>query len=81
MITMYPNPAQNDLTFLLKGIDQQAKLNIFDIQGKKVSDRMIDAGTERLVLDVSGNEFTNGIYMILIEKAGERKYEKLVISR
>ena len=80
-VRMYPNPAQNDVTFLLKGVDQQAKLNIFDIQGKKISDRIIDAGTERLVLDVSGNEFTNGIFMIMVEKAGDRRYEKLVINR
>ncbi|MBL0027321.1 MAG: T9SS type A sorting domain-containing protein [Saprospiraceae bacterium] len=80
-LTMYPNPAQNEVIILLKGMDKDAKLSIFDIQGRKLYTRNVDAGTQRLNLDISGDEYYNGVYMMMIDKAGERLFEKLVINR
>ena len=80
-VTMYPNPAQSDVTMVLNGLDQDAELIIFDMQGKKVLGRKVYAGTEKLTIDIAVNELTNGMYLIMVDKAGERLYQKMMISR
>ena len=51
------------------------------IQGRKVDGRKVDAGTDKLILDISGDQYFNGVFMIVVDKAGDRRYEKLVINR
>jgi hypothetical protein len=79
--TLYPNPAQSELNILLKGIDKEATLTIFDIQGKKIIQKKIAPDTNKLYLDLSTSDYMNGMYLIMVDKEGERKYQKMMISR
>jgi predicted kinase len=41
----------------------------------------IEIGTDNLYLDIAGSEYKNGMYLIMVDKAGERFYQKMMINR
>lgn len=71
-VTLYPNPAGKSVT--VKGIMGYENLTITDMYGKKLIERIIRQDAE--TIDIS--TLSNGIYMIQLNKNGERKTLKLV---
>jgi hypothetical protein len=71
-LQIYPNPATTQ--FWLKW-DEAAKLRIFDLNGKLVMERSINAGRNAIQI----NDLKKGIYIVEVVTPGIRKSELLVV--
>ena len=79
-INMYPNPA-NDLINLQTTAFRQltAVIEVYDLNGKKLLEKQIPAGTENFKLDVSNLD--SGLYCCKISMSEKTITKKLIIQR
>lgn len=61
---MYPNPANNNLNVLVKGLDltNNSTLDIYDVTGKLVASLLVNKTDEVKTIDVAN--FAQGIYFV-----------------
>jgi hypothetical protein len=77
-VNLYPNPAQDDATMEIVGLDQDAKIVISDLQGRILSQNNIDAGTTRYTVNVSN--LASGVYYIRIVTDKAVSTQKLIVE-
>lgn len=81
-MTIFPNPAGKEVTFHLHGFkDEGVELTLFDYSGKAVWQTIIEHGRYKLRLDLSGNDFANGVYIVKAGSAGKLLTGQLVVFR
>ncbi|PQJ09727.1 hypothetical protein CJD36_017510 [Flavipsychrobacter stenotrophus] len=61
-LNVYPNPASNQVTIVLKLSSRYDRLLVTDQLGRKVYDRSVDSSQNEATIDVSG--FAKGIYIV-----------------
>jgi hypothetical protein len=76
--TIYPNPAQENATMEINGLDQDAKIVISDLQGRILSQEAISAGTTRYTVNVSN--MASGVYYIRIVTDKAVSTQKLIVE-
>jgi len=77
----YPNPARNNVLVNFTSVNEESVLNIYDLTGRLIQTEIIQRGTESVEIDLSGFEFSNGLYLIEA-KIGENTFvEKLIIQK
>ena len=57
----FPNPAGDQTTILLRGIDREMVLEVSDITGRTLASMLVKSGTNRIVLSTSS--LGNGLYL------------------
>lgn len=77
-ITVYPNPAKNEVTVSSKTAKEKVNIQLFDISGKKVLD-VTEKISSGLKLDVS--KLINGVYIIKGKGADANFSQKLIIKK
>jgi hypothetical protein len=77
-VNLYPNPAQDDATMEIVGLDQDAKIVISDLQGRILSQDNINAGTTRYTVNVSN--LASGVYYIRIVTDKAVSTQKLIVE-
>jgi hypothetical protein len=75
---LYPNPASDNATLDINGLNQDAKIVISDLQGRILSQDNINAGTTRYTLNVS--EMASGVYYIRIITDNVVSTQKLIVE-
>ncbi|MCE3279400.1 MAG: hypothetical protein K0S44_1591 [Bacteroidetes bacterium] len=85
-LSIFPNPSENNLVwvkFRLK-TTKAANLHLMDMLGREVLHMQVSASeriTDRYVqLDLSGNNLTKGIYLVVISNENESISQKLIIQ-
>lgn len=78
-LTIYPNPASDEINVVIDDITADATATIYDMQGRVVTKQIISATTDKATLDVS--TLTDGIYMIQIASRDINCVEHVVIKR
>lgn len=74
-----PNPAQDKIAFTLPGnINSEALIQLYDLQGRKVSSWKFQNLSDQLELDISS--FSAGLYNLEIFLDGKRYYSRLIIE-
>ena len=76
--TIYPNPATDNATMEIIGLDQDAKIVISDLQGRILSQEAISAGTTRYTVNVSN--FASGVYYVKIITEKAFSTQKLIVE-
>ncbi len=76
--TIYPNPATDNATMEIVGLDQDAKIVISDLQGRILSQEAISAGTTRYTVNVSN--MASGVYYIRIVTDKAVSTQKLIVE-
>ena len=76
--TIYPNPAQDNATLEINGLNQEAKVVVSDLQGRILSQDNINAGTIRYTINVS--EMASGVYYIRIITDNVVSTQKLIVE-
>ena len=76
--TIYPNPAQDNATMEIVGLDQDAKIVISDLQGRILSQEAISAGTTHYTINVSN--MASGVYYIRIVTDKAVSTQKLIVE-
>ena len=77
-VSLYPNPAQENATMEIVGLDQDAKIVISDLQGRILSQEAISAGTTRYTVNVSN--MASGVYYIRIVTDKAVSTQKLIVE-
>jgi len=75
-IKVFPNPAKDYVTFNLEGSFSDLNLEIFDVQGRKVIDQIIENNTP-----VSVQNLSNGLYMFKLTHNGSVSTGKMVVKQ
>ncbi|MBK7174980.1 MAG: CotH kinase family protein [Bacteroidales bacterium] len=75
-ITVYPNPAAEEVKVRLKGLKQPATIMLSDLKGNKLSESSLSAGNKTVLLKLSG--LPVGIYMITVEVNGKQYSRKVL---
>lgn len=76
-VLIYPNPANSILNFNFTNELTDSKIEIFDIQGRKVISSEIN--TNQGSIDVS--RLNDGVYVLVFENNNKKQQQKLVIKR
>ena len=77
-VSLYPNPASDNATLDINGLNQDAKIVISDLQGRILSQDNINAGTTRYTINVS--DMTSGVYYIRIITNNVVSTQKLIVE-
>ena len=77
-VSLYPNPASDNATLDINGLNQDAKIVISDLQGRILSQDNITAGTTRYTINVS--EMSSGVYYIRIITDNVVSTQKLIVE-
>ena len=77
-VSLYPNPASDNATLDINGLNQDAKIVISDLQGRILSQDNINAGTTRYTINVS--EMASGVYYIRIITDNVVSTQKLIVE-
>jgi hypothetical protein len=77
-VSLYPNPAQENATMEINGLNQDAKIVISDLQGRILSQEAISAGTTRYTVNVSN--MASGVYYIRIVTDKAVSTQKLIVE-
>lgn len=75
--TIYPNPSYGNVNIQSRFDVNEAKISIFDMNGRKVMDRNIEMQNTG---SIDASNLTPGIYMIKIEGGGFTQTSKLIIQ-
>ena len=76
MISLYPNPTDNNATLRVKGLTEQATIIITDQQGRVVSSKVLAQDVETVEIETAN--LASGVYYIRIQTANTIKTEKLI---
>ncbi len=64
-LTLYPNPVDNELKVQLETTTQQeGEILIFDLGGRLIHRREVDAGVDEVVLLLTTWAMPNGVYLL-----------------
>ncbi|MEE0266417.1 MAG: fibronectin type III domain-containing protein [Bacteroidales bacterium] len=77
-VSLYPNPATDNATLDINGLNQEAKIVVSDLQGRILSQDNINAGTTRYTINVS--DMTSGVYYIRIITDNVVNTQKLIVE-
>ncbi len=63
-VSLYPNPARAYTMLKVEGLKEQTTVYLFDIQGRKLKDYVLNAAQQTLRIDVS--DLPKGVYTIML---------------
>ena len=63
-VSLYPNPANAYTTLKVEGLKEQTPVYLFDIQGRKLKEYVLNAAQQTLRIDVS--DLPKGVYTIML---------------
>lgn len=76
-VAVYPNPAQDKLTILIRHFSGSGKAKLFDATGRLLKEQVITAPQ----LQIATGHLRNGLYMILVEDKKGRVTKKIRIEK
>ncbi|MBQ2375092.1 MAG: T9SS type A sorting domain-containing protein, partial [Bacteroidales bacterium] len=77
-VSLYPNPASDNATLDINGLNQDAKIVISDLQGRILSQEAISAGETHYTINVSN--MASGVYYIRIVTDKAVSTQKLIVE-
>lgn len=82
--TVYPNPVSNVARIAFKpGFDGNATIDIYNSLGQRI-ERLFDKNVQRdipVTVQLNGNQFNEGLYMLLLQNGTSRETKKIIINR
>ncbi|MFN8237148.1 MAG: T9SS type A sorting domain-containing protein [Chitinophagales bacterium] len=80
-LTIFPNPATDAVTVALPLSLRSATLSVFDIKGAEIYSEKIIAPPPGNTITISTKDWTEGMYMLLLESQQDIYTQKLLIKR
>jgi hypothetical protein len=80
-MSLYPNPAQHEVTVRFSQSGPTATLRITDLLGRVVFEKELKEGTDRMVIDLQSGIFENGLYLVSLFEDGEMRVKQLVLQQ
>ena len=81
-LELFPNPAKNAVNIHLHGLEETAALKVFDQFGRTVWTQQLEERQHTVQLDLDGNTFQNGVYLVSIQTTqGEWITKRLMVVK
>lgn len=80
VFSVYPNPATSQVTVELGDVEGAAMLSVFDVLGRQVAQRQIEAGVVRFDMELPKARFPVGKYFVRLATASEVLTRVLVVQ-
>jgi len=77
-VSVYPNPATNQLTVALGSINKKVEITITDITGKTI---YTNIAKEIQRIEINTKHFAPGVYVLRIQTSGKIETKRLVIAK
>lgn len=77
--SIYPNPAQDEVTISIDDLTSDAKATILDMRGRVLGEYTLSATTGKATVDVSA--LVDGVYMVRIVSKDINRVERLIVKR
>ena len=77
-VSLYPNPAQENATLEINGLNEEAKVVVSDLQGRILSQEAISAGETHYTINLSN--MASGVYYIRIVTDKAVSTQKLIVE-
>ena len=74
--TIMPNPTNGIFTLYFDGLATEKNIEIFDLQGKRLANKLCAKENKTIGFDIS--EFETGMYLIIISSDKETKALRLI---
>lgn len=78
-ISIYPNPANENITFDFKGVRGQVVVRVMDISGKTVLVKTLGEVSGR-IFNLDASAFANGTYAVMVQQDGKLFTERVVVA-
>lgn len=79
-IRCYPNPFTDNMIIEIEIVDDRSTLQILDVNGRQMLERILRAGDNRL--EINGSELVGGVYLGIVRNAaGQYRHFKIVKSK
>jgi len=75
-ITMYPNPANNEVFINIKNQGASAEVALFDLSGKRLMQQSVNTNTNR----IDTSTLQAGLYVLEVTTSGKKMQQKLIIN-
>ncbi|MEZ4932219.1 MAG: MopE-related protein [Saprospiraceae bacterium] len=80
-LTLFPNPASNEVNIFFKRNAPTATLKVLDLLGRVVFEKELEDGVDRMTIDLNDGQFENGLYLVSLLEDGEMTTKQLVVQR
>jgi|GEM_PF-3400598 len=80
--TLAPNPATSEVRITVEGLGERGgTLTVLDAQGRMVWKQAVTAPAWMNTLDVSGEKFAAGLYLIVLQSEGRAVTKRLIVVK
>ncbi|PNQ73034.1 hypothetical protein C1T31_08550 [Hanstruepera neustonica] len=79
-ITVYPNPARNNVNIKITGFTGVASLQLFDFSGRQLINKAIQPSTRPVTHKLDVSDLPRGIYLVTITQNGESFSKRLILK-
>ena len=79
-VNLYPNPASNNTTLSIKGINGKVKISITDVQGRSISTIERESSNGEVNHSINLEAYAKGVYYIRIQSDSSIKTQKLIVQ-
>lgn len=79
-VSIYPNPANDNVTINLSTLNQNAQLKIINVLGQTMFNEIIIASSGKKVKQINTSGFAKGVYSVVIETNTTKLVKKLVVN-
>jgi hypothetical protein len=77
-LSLYPNPANENVQMIFEGFSGETQLHVFDVSGRLLIQEKINGGIQKL--NINTQELPTGSYLIRLGSKNERVYRKLIVQ-
>lgn len=78
-VSMYPNPLSEGQELILKGLEGDVSISVFDASGRMIWNKQMKNASNRITISDFRNGLTAGIYMVLIGARDSKMAKRLII--
>ncbi len=77
---LYPNPAKKETKLIIKDVNEEINISIYDIQGRKVSNQSIKPINNLIEKVIDLSSIPSGTYFVKITSNEINKTQKLIVE-
>lgn len=79
-VTIYPNPANESITLEFDQFQGTTSVKIINVIGQIMEEEQLPPSTAKTLKKINVNSYSKGVYTVVIENNGIKKYKKLVVN-
>ena len=80
-MSVFPNPASNNFSIILDGLNAASELKIFNTTGRLIYQQDVSKNTSKINIDANTGSYTDGVYIIIVQSDNNILTDRIVINK